>query len=102
MARIQSLKSWYQDFIGGVSLSQGGGGFQTPEALRWLGRRPPPALTPCPLSRPPHPPPRERGSRLERSGCSSLLSLMSLLAFLPLLPGRGAGRGREKRAGVMR
>jgi hypothetical protein len=27
---------------------------------------------------------------------------MSLLAVLPLLPVKGAGRGREKRAGVMR
>jgi hypothetical protein len=27
---------------------------------------------------------------------------MSLFAFLPLLPVRGIGRGREKRAGVMR
>src|SRR4029079_9473323 len=57
-------------------------------------RAPPPALTPSPLSRPPHPPPRERGSRLGRSCCSSLLSLlsfMSLLAVLPLLPVGGLG-----------
>src|SRR4029077_17397084 len=43
-----------------------------------------------PLPTPPIPLPRERGTRLERSCCS------------PSSPGEGGGRGREKRAGVMR
>src|SRR5436309_14742977 len=53
----------------------------------------PPAPKPSPLAPlppPPNPPHRERGTRMKRS-CLS-----------PSSPGEGGGRGREKRAGVMR
>src|SRR5436305_9289476 len=43
-----------------------------------------------PLPPPPNSPPRERGTRLELS------------CWSPSSPGEGGGRGREKRAGVMR
>src|ERR1700681_401309 len=53
---------------------------------------PRPRSSPLPLSRPPHPPPRERGTRLGHSCCSPVL------AVLPLLPVRGSrGSGEEGR-----
>ncbi len=58
----------------------------------------PKTLTPAPLPTTPSPSPGE-GSRLERSGCSSLLSFMSLSCCSPSSPGEGGGRRREKRAG---
>src|SRR5436309_2112050 len=78
-----------------AAVRSGMGGFYVVLLLwlvsRWLRAPPPEGPRPCPLSRPLPTPLTGRGE----PGWSGL-------AVLPLLPVRGVGRGREKRAGVMR